>query len=479
MGSEMCIRDRDAVLADKKRLQAAVSDLHSSFLDGGLPGKRWLELPVLDAFNSPLKIENKWSDDLEQNYNFSMVRRFDRCTTCHQMMEKSLPGEATEPGFVSERLVQIELPIPLVAETAEPAEGVGYEEHRQNLIADIYGLRLVPNGLMGDKVVAVSFVEPSKPAAQAQVATEDEEQLADPGEIAGAMLKSTGSVSPVSANSLQRHTRHGLEVGDVIVSVDGNVVETPDALARRLLKIRPDAYLEDELTFEPIVPTVTLTVKRGLSHPFVSHPRLDLYVGSLSPHKVSDFACTICHEGQGSATDFEWASHTPDDPLDRKQWIKNYGWFDNVHWIYPQHPKRFIESTCLKCHHDVTELEPSDRFPEAPAPKLMKGYNTIRKFGCYGCHEVNGFDGPNKRVGPDMRVEPNTFAAAQQILATTDGIPAEHVAALGAVVESPESDTVRENLYALLLRDKEVSDADGEETAVFSKDTHSLSLIHN
>mgnify|MGYP003308849424 CR=1 FL=1 len=65
---------------------------------------------------------------------------------------------------------------------------------------------------------------------------------------------------------------------------------------------------------------------------------------------------------------------------------------------------------------------------------------------------MNGFDGPNKRVGPDMRVEPNTFAAAQQILATTDGIPAEHVAALGAVVESPESDTVRENLYALLLR---------------------------
>lgn len=466
-------RELDAVLADKTRLQAAVSDLHSSFLDGGLPGKKWLELPVLDAFNSPLKIENKWSDDLEQNYNFSMVRRFDRCTTCHQMMEKSLPGEATEPGFVSERLVQIELPIPLVEETANPEEGVGYEEHRQNLIADIYGLRLVPNGLMGDKVVAVSFVEPNKPAARAQVATDAEEQLADPGEIAGAMLKSTGSVSPVSANSLQRHTRHGLEVGDVIVSVDGNVIETPDALARRLLKIRPDVYLEDELTFEPIVPTVTLTVKRGLSHPFVSHPRLDLYVGSLSPHTVSDFACTICHEGQGSATDFEWASHTPDDPLTRKQWIKKYGWFDNVHWIYPQHPKRFIESTCLKCHHDVTELAPSDRFPEAPAPQLMKGYNTIRKFGCYGCHEVNGFDGPDKRVGPDLRVEPNTFAAAQQILATTSGIPAEHTAALDAVVESPESGAAREKLYALLLSDKEVSDADGEEASVFSEDTHS------
>ncbi len=45
-------------------------------------------------------------------------------------------------------------------------------------------------------------------------------------------------------------------------------------------------------------------------------------------------------------------------------------------------PKRFAESGCLKCHHEVTELERSERFPEPPAPKLTHGYHLIRKYGC-------------------------------------------------------------------------------------------------
>jgi cytochrome c2 len=61
----------------------------------------------------------------------------------------------------------------------------------------------------------------------------------------------------------------------------------------------------------------------------------------------------------------------------------------------------------------VVELEPSDRFPYAPAPKVVHGYELIRKYGCFGCHEINGFDGPNRRVGPDLRLEPNYFAAGE------------------------------------------------------------------
>jgi mono/diheme cytochrome c family protein len=76
------------------------------------------------------------------------------------------------------------------------------------------------------------------------------------------------------------------------------------------------------------------------------------------------------------------------------------------------HSKRFLESSCLKCHHNVTELEPSERFPDPPAPKLMQGYQLLVKYGCYGCHEVNGHSGDD-RVGPDLRLEPNYFAAAQ------------------------------------------------------------------
>ena len=59
---------------------------------------------------------------------------------------------------------------------------------------------------------------------------------------------------------------------------------------------------------------VTLNIRRGLDQPFTSHPRLDLFVGPNSPHKKGDMGCTICHDGQGSATDFKWASHTPNTP---------------------------------------------------------------------------------------------------------------------------------------------------------------------
>ena len=91
-------------------------------------------------------------------------------------------------------------------------------------------------------------------------------------------------------------------------------------------------------------------------------------------------------------------------------------WFDNHHWIFPMTPARFIESNCLKCHHEVVELEPSERFPEPPAPKLVRGYELVANFGCFGCHEINGFDGPNKRIGPDLRTEPNFGEVAAQIL---------------------------------------------------------------
>jgi len=35
----------------------------------------------------------------------------------------------------------------------------------------------------------------------------------------------------------------------------------------------------------------------------------------------------------------------------------------------------------------------------------MRGYTLLATYGCYGCHEINGFQG-DQRIGPDLRVEP-------------------------------------------------------------------------
>ncbi|MEK6250195.1 MAG: hypothetical protein N2C12_18570, partial [Planctomycetales bacterium] len=192
----------------------------------------------------------------------------------------------------------------------------------------------------------------------------------------------------------------------------------------------------------------------------------------MSPHKMQEMGCTICHEGQGSATDFKWASHTPNSPREAEEWRRKYGWFDNHHWILPMQPERFLQSSCLKCHHEVTELEPSERFPDPPAPKLVDGYKLVQYYGCYGCHEINGFDGPDRRIGPDLRNEPQYSPAAQQLAYVLSKVPAngseknadlpdvQQVRALAERVSyHPDNDFDRHQLLDILKGDAARADA--------------------
>jgi cytochrome c2 len=328
--------------------------------------KEIIGLPIIDAF-SPKKIDQIWLPRLTINYNFRDVPRFDRCTNCHQAIDRTADGSAVDPAYPRERSLALSLATPGEVPAAlqkKPDEPAKLERFYNDLLLESYGLQLAQRGLLDPEEAVVSVVRPQSPAAKA-----------------------------------------GLEVGDGISEI-GNV--------KILNKNSTFNYLLESVQWgQPI----KLAVRRGLPNPYAGHPRLDLFLGSLSPHKMADVGCTICHDGQGSATAFKWASHTPNDPLEADKWKREYGWFDNHHWIFPMYPNRFSESLCLKCHHDVTELEPSERFPEPPAPKLVEGFNLIKNYGCYGCHEINGYDGPTKRIGPDMRTEPNYAAAAQALLA--------------------------------------------------------------
>lgn len=139
-------------------------------------------------------------------------------------------------------------------------------------------------------------------------------------------------------------------------------------------------------------------------HPFSSHPRPDVYLTASSPHPLPEFGCTICHDGQGSATSFHNAQHGPNDPKQSEAWNQEYGYFHNHFWEYPMLPERLRESACLKCHHEVVELGVNPEFGPT-APKVFEGWQLIQKYGCFGCHEINGYDG-HDRIGPDLRLEP-------------------------------------------------------------------------
>lgn len=149
--------------------------------------------------------------------------------------------------------------------------------------------------------------------------------------------------------------------------------------------------------------------------PWASHPRLDLYLTAASPHPMPKFGCTVCHEGQGSGTSFTNASHTPNDPVQMEKWQHDPSkkWFDNHFWEHPMYPERFQESGCIKCHVNVVELGVNEKFGPT-APKVFRGYQLVKTYGCFGCHEISGFDG-TKIVGPDLRLEPATAEEAEKI----------------------------------------------------------------
>ena len=125
-----------------------------------------------------------------------------------------------------------------------------------------------------------------------------------------------------------------------------------------------------------------------------------LYLDANGPHPINSFGCTICHGGQGSGTDFTYSSHTPNDPHQKAEWEQNHNWSEIHHWDEPMLPSRFMESSCVKCHHQVTDV------PQAA--KLQAGYERIVRFGCTGCHTIGGEGsfGPDltdeRQVGPNL-----------------------------------------------------------------------------
>lgn len=95
--------------------------------------------------------------------------------------------------------------------------------------------------------------------------------------------------------------------------------------------------------------------------PFTTHPG-----AWLTTHPPDRFGCTVCHDGQGQATDYISAAHQPQAFEPR-----------------PMRPLETIEANCGTCHR---ALDPPD------APRLAAGRRLIVESGCVSCHDIPGFE---------------------------------------------------------------------------------------
>lgn len=108
-------------------------------------------------------------------------------------------------------------------------------------------------------------------------------------------------------------------------------------------------------------------------HPFQTHPGLD---GLLKIHDPSRFGCTPCHDGQGPALVNTKVAH---------------GFAK--HWEHPLLTGKFVTAGCNKCH--------ASEFRTVGADVLNKGKRMIFDLGCYGCHEIKGYENA-ERMGPSL-----------------------------------------------------------------------------
>lgn len=127
--------------------------------------------------------------------------------------------------------------------------------------------------------------------------------------------------------------------------------------------------------------------------PYTTHPNLDLYLTSASPHPMDNFGCTGCHAGRGRGTSFVSSTHTPSNAEEKARWQEEYDWEVMHHWLQPMLPTQYTEASCFKCHKNNLDLKGAD--------KLNLGLALVDVAGCNGCHLVQDFPQLNK-VGPNL-----------------------------------------------------------------------------
>jgi mono/diheme cytochrome c family protein len=103
----------------------------------------------------------------------------------------------------------------------------------------------------------------------------------------------------------------------------------------------------------------------AVPQPYRAHPPI--------PHNVRDWGCTMCHRGQGPATEVAEAHES------------------TLAWEQPVLPTRFIQASCGTCHQANL----------AETPQLTRGRQLLAELNCQGCHKLQAITRP-AMLGPDL-----------------------------------------------------------------------------
>ncbi|MDZ7344910.1 MAG: hypothetical protein ONA90_10410, partial [candidate division KSB1 bacterium] len=160
----------------------------------------------------------------------------------------------------------------------------------------------------------------------------------------------------------------------LIARVDDRPIKIKQVVMPAFVKGNFGNYIDNVDRCESCHPAAT---RKGFEHAemknFRTHPSLDTL---LAIHPVERFGCSPCHGGQGPAL----------------QGVK-YAHGTVKYWEHPLLKGEFLEAGCNLCHAKELLTDHAETLNEA---KRM-----VYDLGCFGCHEIRGFE-TLERIGPSL-----------------------------------------------------------------------------
>ena len=124
-------------------------------------------------------------------------------------------------------------------------------------------------------------------------------------------------------------------------------------------------------------------------------------------------------------------------------------------------PQRFAESACLRLPPRRDRTGTQRALPRGPPPKVVHGYQLAQDYGCYGCHEINGYDGPDRTHRPatcDWNLITSPLRPRSKRTPALPTSPRQVQYWAETLIEQPDRDYLRHKLSEFLTADAD-SDA--------------------
>ena len=189
------------------------------------------------------------------------------------------------------------------ADNAHPNHGPSYQEEYLAALAQLDKLRLIKE----ESEIEIKIIE-------LKIKDLESDVKGKRGELDSFTKKVT-----LTKNKLSKLDRDRMsipnKVGDIVRDLP--ILDFLDPYYKVHQIVVPDVKYDVNFAAVPVVDRCT-SCHLGIDNPdfseapqpYTTHPNLDLYITSSSPHDMNTFGCTSCHAGRSRGTSFVSSTHT-------------------------------------------------------------------------------------------------------------------------------------------------------------------------